>query len=42
VLEERESAVIELPAPYAELDRRIYGDTQILIARFGEVGAVIA
>jgi 16S rRNA (guanine966-N2)-methyltransferase len=36
VLEERESAAIELPAPFTELDRRSYGDTQILIARFGD------
>ena len=34
VLEERESAAIELPARFTELDRRSYGDTQILIARF--------
>jgi 16S rRNA (guanine966-N2)-methyltransferase len=34
VLEERESAVIDLPVPFTEIDRRSYGDTQILIARF--------
>jgi 16S rRNA (guanine966-N2)-methyltransferase len=34
VIEERASAEIALPAPFAELDRRTYGDTQILIARY--------
>jgi 16S rRNA (guanine966-N2)-methyltransferase len=35
VVEEREKAAVELPAAYELLDRRTYGDTQILIARFG-------
>ncbi len=34
VLEERANAEIALPAPFEEIDRRTYGDTQILIARF--------
>jgi 16S rRNA (guanine966-N2)-methyltransferase len=35
VLEERESAAITLPTAFTELDRRSYGDTQILIAQYG-------
>ena len=34
VLEERAGAEIALPPAFAELDRRTYGDTQILIARY--------
>jgi 16S rRNA (guanine966-N2)-methyltransferase len=34
VLEERVSVDIALPPAFAELDRRTYGDTQILIARY--------
>jgi len=36
VLEEREDAAIGLPQAFAEIDRRTYGDTQILIARYGD------
>ena len=35
VLEERAGTDIALPATYLELDRRTYGDTQIVIARYG-------
>jgi 16S rRNA (guanine966-N2)-methyltransferase len=35
VLEERADAEIAWPAPFAEIDRRRYGDTQIAIARAG-------
>ena len=34
VLEERASAPIALPPPFAEFDRRTYGDTQIVLARY--------
>jgi 16S rRNA (guanine966-N2)-methyltransferase len=34
VLEDRASAEPVLPGKYEEIDRRTYGDTQILIARF--------
>ena len=34
VLEERASAPIALPPPFTELDRRTYGDTQIVLARY--------
>jgi 16S rRNA (guanine966-N2)-methyltransferase len=34
VIEERASAEIALPPAFTELDRRIYGDTQILFARY--------
>jgi len=34
VLEERASAEIALPPAFAELDRRTYGDTQIIFARY--------
>jgi 16S rRNA (guanine966-N2)-methyltransferase len=34
VVEERADAKIALPAPFCEIDRRTYGDTQILFARF--------
>ena len=34
VVEERAGTDIALPPPFAELDRRTYGDTQILIARY--------
>ena len=34
VIEDRASAAIALPAPFTELDRRTYGDTQIRIARY--------
>ena len=34
VLEERANAEIALPPAFAELDRRTYGDTQILFARY--------
>ena len=33
VLEERTGAAVDLPAPLALLDRRVYGDTQVVIAR---------
>lgn len=35
VVEERASAAVTFPAGYAALDTRTYGDTQIVIARFG-------
>jgi 16S rRNA (guanine966-N2)-methyltransferase len=35
VLEERAGLTIEWPAPLQEIDRRRYGDTQIIIARAG-------
>jgi 16S rRNA (guanine966-N2)-methyltransferase len=34
VLEERGDAAVSLPQPLVPLDRRVYGDTQVLIARF--------
>jgi hypothetical protein len=34
VLEERASANIALPRSFTEIDRRSYGDTQILLARY--------
>jgi 16S rRNA (guanine966-N2)-methyltransferase len=34
VLEERASAPVTLPPAFVELDRRTYGDTQIVFARF--------
>ena len=34
VMEERAGAEITLPPAFTELDRRTYGDTQILIARY--------
>lgn len=34
VVEERASVTVALPSAYAELDRRTYGDTQVLIARY--------
>jgi 16S rRNA (guanine966-N2)-methyltransferase len=34
VIEERAGAEIALPSAFAELDRRTYGDTQILFARY--------
>lgn len=39
VLEERKSSEIALPSPFEELDRRTYGDTQIVMARFGVAAA---
>jgi 16S rRNA (guanine966-N2)-methyltransferase len=38
VLEERVAADIALPPAFAELDTRTYGDTQIVIARYGAAG----
>jgi hypothetical protein len=35
VLEERADAEVGWPAPFHEIDRRRYGDTQIAIARVG-------
>jgi 16S rRNA (guanine966-N2)-methyltransferase len=35
IVEERAGAEITPPPRFAEIDRRAYGDTQILIARFG-------
>jgi 16S rRNA (guanine966-N2)-methyltransferase len=35
VIEERSSAVVTLPPGLAEADRRRYGDTQVIFARFG-------
>lgn len=35
VLEERNDTEIALPAPLVLLDRRVYGDTQVIIARLG-------
>jgi 16S rRNA (guanine966-N2)-methyltransferase len=37
VVEERKGANIALPAQFAELDRRIWGDTQVLLARYTAV-----
>jgi 16S rRNA (guanine966-N2)-methyltransferase len=34
VLEERAGSAVSLPSGFTEIDRRTYGDTQILIARF--------
>jgi 16S rRNA (guanine966-N2)-methyltransferase len=34
VLEERAGATVALPPAFTELDRRTYGDTQIVIARY--------
>jgi 16S rRNA (guanine966-N2)-methyltransferase len=34
VLEERASVTIALPPAFTELDRRTYGDTQIVFARY--------
>jgi 16S rRNA (guanine966-N2)-methyltransferase len=34
VAEERAGTSIALPAPFAELDKRTYGDTEIVIAKF--------
>jgi 16S rRNA (guanine966-N2)-methyltransferase len=34
VLEERASTTVTLPPAFAELDRRTYGDTQIVFARY--------
>jgi 16S rRNA (guanine966-N2)-methyltransferase len=34
VIEERKGEAIALPAQYAELDRRSWGDTQVLFARY--------
>jgi 16S rRNA (guanine966-N2)-methyltransferase len=34
VLEERAGAIVALPPAFTELDRRTYGDTQIVIARY--------
>jgi 16S rRNA (guanine966-N2)-methyltransferase len=36
VLEERVKAEVALPPSFAELDRRVYGDTQIIFARYAE------
>jgi 16S rRNA (guanine966-N2)-methyltransferase len=36
VLEERADSEIAWPAPFAEIDQRRYGDTQIAIARFDQ------
>lgn len=35
VLEERESAEVKLPEGFTEIDRRSWGDTQVVFARFG-------
>lgn len=35
VLEERRDVVIGLPSGFGEIDRRVYGDTQVLFLRFG-------
>ena len=34
VLEERVNAEVALPREFAEIDRRTYGDTQVVLARF--------
>lgn len=34
VVEERASVTVALPPAYAQIDRRTYGDTQVLIARY--------
>lgn len=34
VLEERESTSVELPAGFAELDRRTYGEAQVIFGRY--------
>ena len=41
VLEERASATITLPPAFAELDRRTYGDTQIVFARYARLGRLL-
>jgi 16S rRNA (guanine966-N2)-methyltransferase len=38
VAEERAGISVALPAPFAELDKRTYGDTQIAIARYAAPG----
>jgi 16S rRNA (guanine966-N2)-methyltransferase len=35
VVEERATETVSLPHCFAEIDRRTYGDTQVLFARFG-------
>lgn len=35
VLEERADVVIAWPAPFEEIDRRLYGDTQVAMAKAG-------
>jgi 16S rRNA (guanine966-N2)-methyltransferase len=35
VIEERESAAVALPAGFTELDRRSWGDTQVVFGRLG-------
>ncbi len=39
VLEERAGVPLELPAAFREIDRRTYGDTQIVLARYEEPSA---
>ena len=34
VLEERDGTAVTLPAGFSEIDRRTYGDTMLVIARF--------
>lgn len=38
VVEEHANYPLELHAPYQELDRRTYGDTQVIIARYSRTG----
>jgi 16S rRNA (guanine966-N2)-methyltransferase len=38
VVEERDGVVVQLPVGLIEFDRRRYGDTQVIFARFGQVG----
>lgn len=42
VWEERADVAVTVPATLALLDRRVYGDTQVLILRFGGPEAVVA
>jgi 16S rRNA (guanine966-N2)-methyltransferase len=40
VIEERKGAVITLPAGFVALDQRTWGDTQVMFARYTDVGLV--
>ena len=36
VVEERKDSEVPISSPFEEIDRRVYGDTQIVIARYGD------